>query len=196
MPVEYLLYGIPKGETERYTEVLLLTNATPAKVEKVKELATRDGFHSFRVASIDLSVAPDFAKTLIFKKRKWLLQTAWYLSNARPFGTHDRPKRAAIPLASVRNADTDEAVFVWYFNSRNGEIMKIQLGSELTQRYELYATITNRSVTDAIQHALDDWMNVVGEGEIEVITRVPMDTEADRIPFLVTKHSASIPLQN
>jgi hypothetical protein len=62
---ETVLYGIPKGETERYTEYLLLTNATPELIEKVKVLAARDGFHSFRVAKIDLSTAPDFGKTVI-----------------------------------------------------------------------------------------------------------------------------------
>jgi hypothetical protein len=61
---ETVLYGIPKGETERYTEVLLLTNATPALIEKVKALASADGFHSFRVATIDLNVAPDFRKVI------------------------------------------------------------------------------------------------------------------------------------
>jgi hypothetical protein len=59
---ETVLYGLPKGATERYEEVLLLTNATPELIEKVKTLATKDGFHSFRVAEIDLSVPPDFAK--------------------------------------------------------------------------------------------------------------------------------------
>jgi hypothetical protein len=61
---ETVLYGLPKGATERYEEVLLLTNATPEKIERVKVLATRDGFHSFRVAEIDLSVAPDFTKAV------------------------------------------------------------------------------------------------------------------------------------
>ena len=55
MAKETLLYGLPKGATERYEEVLLLTNATAEKIEKVKALAARDGFHSFRVAEIDLS---------------------------------------------------------------------------------------------------------------------------------------------
>lgn len=59
---ETVLYGIPKGETERYMEELLLTNATPEKIEKVKKLATADGFHSFRTATIDLTVVPDFGK--------------------------------------------------------------------------------------------------------------------------------------
>jgi hypothetical protein len=67
---ETILYGIPKGETERYTEVLLLTNATPEKIAKVKVLAAKDGFHSFRVATVDLSVAPDFAATLKTRKGK------------------------------------------------------------------------------------------------------------------------------
>jgi hypothetical protein len=61
---ETLLYGLPPGSTERYQEVLLLTNATAEKIERVKVLAARDGFHSFRVAVVDLSVAPDFTKVL------------------------------------------------------------------------------------------------------------------------------------
>ena len=61
---ETILYGIPKGATERYEEVLLLTNATPEKIEQVKVLASRDGFHSFRVAVVDLSVPPDFARSV------------------------------------------------------------------------------------------------------------------------------------
>lgn len=59
---ETVLYGLPKGATERYDEVLLLTNGTPERIAKVKELATKDGFHSFRVAVIDLSKPPDFTK--------------------------------------------------------------------------------------------------------------------------------------
>jgi hypothetical protein len=59
---ETILYGLPKNATERHEEVLLLTNATPALIEQVKALAAKDGFHSFRVAEIDLSIPPDFAK--------------------------------------------------------------------------------------------------------------------------------------
>lgn len=57
---ELVMWGLPKGSTERYDEVLLLTNATEDKIARVKELATKDGFHSFRVAEIDLSTPPDF----------------------------------------------------------------------------------------------------------------------------------------
>lgn len=61
---ETLLYGLPKDATERYQEVLLLTNATAGLIEKVKAMAAKDGFHSFRVAEIDLAVAPDFRRIL------------------------------------------------------------------------------------------------------------------------------------
>jgi hypothetical protein len=61
---ETVLYGLPKGATERYEEVLLLTNATPAMIEKAKALASKDGFHSFRVASIDLTIPPDFTRSV------------------------------------------------------------------------------------------------------------------------------------
>lgn len=61
---ETVLYGLPKGATERYEEQLLLTNATPNRIEHVKQLASRDGFHSFRVAVVDLAVPPDFTKVI------------------------------------------------------------------------------------------------------------------------------------
>jgi hypothetical protein len=62
--IERILYGIPAGGTERYMEELLLTDATDEKIERVKELAAKDGFHSFRIATIDLGVAPDFTKAV------------------------------------------------------------------------------------------------------------------------------------
>ena len=62
--IERVMYGIPKDGTERYMEVLLLTNATDTKIERVKELAAKDGFHSFRVATIDLGAVPNFRNTL------------------------------------------------------------------------------------------------------------------------------------
>jgi hypothetical protein len=61
--MEYLLYGLPKGETERYTENLLATRATHEAAEAVIERATLDGWHSFRIATFDGS-PPDFTKVL------------------------------------------------------------------------------------------------------------------------------------
>lgn len=74
--------------------------------------------------------------------------------------------------------------------------MKIQLGRELTERYKLYAAVTNQNLNDAIQSALSDWMDTCGEGDIETITGVPMDTEGQCIPFPVAQHPASMPLIN
>lgn len=65
MAIEMVMYGLPKGATERWEEELLLTEANEAKIEKVKVLAAKDGFHSFRVAKIDLSVAPSFGANVL-----------------------------------------------------------------------------------------------------------------------------------
>ena len=59
--------------------------------------------------------------------------------------------------------------------------MRITIDRALAERFKPYAAITNQSVTDAIQEALDDWMNTIGEGRIELITGIPMDTEAERL---------------
>lgn len=58
---EILVYGIPKGETERYTENLLATKCrNAADIEKVKAAASKDGWHSFRVTTYN-GEAPNFA---------------------------------------------------------------------------------------------------------------------------------------
>jgi len=64
MKPQTLVYGIPKGETERYTEALLAeTCKTREDIERIIEAASQAGFHSFRVTTFDGS-APDFRKTL------------------------------------------------------------------------------------------------------------------------------------
>lgn len=67
---ETVLYGIPRFRTERHDEKLLLTNATPTKIEMVKKLAAKDGFHSFRVAEIDLNEVPDFSKAVTTRRKR------------------------------------------------------------------------------------------------------------------------------
>ena len=58
-----VVYGLPEGQTERWQEALLAeTCRTAADVEAVKAAAAKDGWHSFRVARIDLSQPPDFTK--------------------------------------------------------------------------------------------------------------------------------------
>jgi hypothetical protein len=80
--------------------------------------------------------------------------------------------------------------------SRNGDTMKIQLGRELTERFERYAGVTNQTVADAIRIALADWMDTIGEGDIEVITGVPMDAEAQCVPMLATEQPLPMRLVN
>jgi len=53
---EYVLWGLPKGETDRLHEEVLSTKAkTPAQMDEIKRRAAKDGWHSFRVQILDLS---------------------------------------------------------------------------------------------------------------------------------------------
>ncbi len=61
---ELVLYGKRKDRMEDWHEELLLTNAIPETIKRVKVLAAKNGFESFRVAEIDLSTPPDFIQTL------------------------------------------------------------------------------------------------------------------------------------
>lgn len=60
--IEYLLYGIPYGEKGRHNEVLLLSTKDKKLIPKAKELAKRDGFHSFRESKYVEGELPDFTK--------------------------------------------------------------------------------------------------------------------------------------
>lgn len=61
---EFLLYGLEQGETREYMETLLYSGAkTLAQIEKVKELAADNGFHSFRVTTYN-GEPPNFAKAV------------------------------------------------------------------------------------------------------------------------------------
>jgi hypothetical protein len=68
MTNEMVLWGLPKGETDALYQVVLLTNGTHEKIARVKVLAARDGFHSFRVQHLDGSV-PEFTQTITGTKR-------------------------------------------------------------------------------------------------------------------------------
>lgn len=61
---ELVLWGLPKGSTDELDSTILFTRGTTmAQIEKVKVLASADGWHSFRVQILDGSL-PDFAKTV------------------------------------------------------------------------------------------------------------------------------------
>ena len=64
MKTEILIYALERGETRRYTEHLISTQCqTAADIEKVKAVASAEGFHSFRVATYD-GAPPNFLKAL------------------------------------------------------------------------------------------------------------------------------------
>lgn len=49
---ELTLWGLPSGKTDRLFEKVLTSTTDAARVAKVRELATRDGWHSFRVTKL------------------------------------------------------------------------------------------------------------------------------------------------
>ena len=62
---QIVVYAIPAGETERYCEQIMSSHCkTLADIDRVKAAASRDGWHSFRAVSIDLTRAPDFGKSV------------------------------------------------------------------------------------------------------------------------------------
>lgn len=62
---ELVLWGLPKGKTDRLHEVILSTQCkTQADLNKIKAKATQDGWHGFRVSHLDLSEKPDFVKAI------------------------------------------------------------------------------------------------------------------------------------
>jgi hypothetical protein len=62
---ELLIYGLRKDETRDYMEELLFSGAKSMDtINKVIELAKKEGFHSFRVATFRMGEMPNFTKSL------------------------------------------------------------------------------------------------------------------------------------
>ncbi len=58
---ELILWGIPQGSNDAIDEKVLFTKALSwADIEHVKAIASKDGWHSFRVQVLDLEAMPDF----------------------------------------------------------------------------------------------------------------------------------------
>jgi hypothetical protein len=85
---EYVLWGLPKGETDRLHEKVLSTQAkTPAQMEDVKKRAAAAGWHSFRVQILDLS---------------------------KPYKGFSRPGAKAT-FASVGHVVKEDAQYIYYY---------------------------------------------------------------------------------
>jgi len=63
MPL-YNLYALAKGESRDYMESLLLTERSLDDCARIKSIAAKDGFHTFRVARVDNIGAPDFVAAI------------------------------------------------------------------------------------------------------------------------------------
>ena len=63
MQTEHLLYGLAAGETRDYMATLLLVTKDPRQIERVIEIASKEGWHSFRTATYN-GEAPNFASTV------------------------------------------------------------------------------------------------------------------------------------
>jgi hypothetical protein len=62
---EYILWGLPKGSNDRIDEKVLYTQGkTAADIERIKTIAAKDGWHSFRVQTLYLDEMPDFKGTV------------------------------------------------------------------------------------------------------------------------------------
>lgn len=61
--MEYVLWALPKGETDRLHEKVLLVRPSTKQFETCKELAAKDGWHGFRVQGLDGTV-PDFGNAV------------------------------------------------------------------------------------------------------------------------------------
>lgn len=66
------------------------------------------------------------------------------------------------------------------------EQVAITIDDDLLERYDRYAQITNKTVQQAAKEALEDWMDTVGEGDIEMLTGVPIDSQAERLGLPIT----------
>lgn len=62
----YVLWGRPCGSTDALDEKVLLSEATQAQCDRVRPIAAKDGWYTFRQVALDNKV-PDFAACL----RKW-----------------------------------------------------------------------------------------------------------------------------
>lgn len=68
---EYVLWGTPRGETDAlHAKVLYTQGKTMDDVRRVQALAARDGWHSFRVQTLDVSKPFDASKAFAGAVRK------------------------------------------------------------------------------------------------------------------------------
>ena len=61
----FLVYGLAEGVTEDWREEILSSHChTQADIQAITDRASLDGWHSFRIALYDETIAPDFTKVV------------------------------------------------------------------------------------------------------------------------------------
>lgn len=60
-------------------------------------------------------------------------------------------------------------------------MQRLTVSGDLIERYNRYAQLTDQPIKEALKEALEDWMDTIGEGTIEVLTGVPIDSHAERL---------------
>jgi hypothetical protein len=63
---EFVLWGLPKGSSDRLDERVLTSTTDRARIDQVKKLATADGWHSYRIQTLD-GTLPDFVGAITTK---------------------------------------------------------------------------------------------------------------------------------
>ena len=64
---ETVIWGIPKGKKDRSEEILLYGGGkqlNQKQINIIKDLASKNGFHSLRIKNMDMSIKPDFSKVI------------------------------------------------------------------------------------------------------------------------------------
>ena len=68
MPKRYILWALPKGQTDRLHEQPMTSlPLTQEQVERVKSAASKDGWHGFRTV-MDTDERPDFANPKLLNR--------------------------------------------------------------------------------------------------------------------------------
>jgi hypothetical protein len=63
MQTEYILYGLPSGETRDYMESIIWVTKDSTQIDRVREIASGEGWHSFRIDTYT-GKAPNFKRAL------------------------------------------------------------------------------------------------------------------------------------
>lgn len=134
---EYVLWGLPKGETDRLHEKVLSTKAkTPAQMDEIKRRAAKDGWHSFRVQILDLSKPYTGFSRPGQPKRFGLEDACW--EGYEPVGTKQKDGRT-VPNCVPKDKNEQPEEFGVYDPAKPLFRVRIGTGTVSAQEFMEYA---------------------------------------------------------